>query len=167
VVLVCGDAAAVRDATAADGACVVAVTSPLDRRIATGLIDGGAQGVLAVGMAGERLAEAVRAVAAGFIVVPQEVRDARRRPVLTMRQQQILSLVVLGLRNGEIAGRLFLTENTVKTHLAAIYAKLGVNSRKEAVDMVLDPSSGLGPGVLGMTGVRRVGGGYTPPTTGS
>ena len=167
VLLVCGNVAAVVDAAASGAARIVAVASPLDRRIATALIEAGAHGVVAVGTVAGRLAEAVRAVAAGFIVMPEEVRDAVRRPVLTARQQQILGLVVLGLRNGEIAGRLFLTENTVKTHLAAIYTKLGVNSRKEAVDLVLDPASGLGPGVLGLSGMRRVRGGYSPPSASS
>jgi DNA-binding NarL/FixJ family response regulator len=45
---------------------------------------------------------------------------------------EVLALVVAGLRNAEIAERLFLTQKTVSHHLSAIYAKLGVETRIEA-----------------------------------
>ncbi len=48
---------------------------------------------------------------------------------LTQREWEILALVANGCHNKEIAGRLFISENTVKTHLYTIYKKLGVSSR--------------------------------------
>jgi DNA-binding CsgD family transcriptional regulator len=51
---------------------------------------------------------------------------------LTHRETEVLALVAAGLRNAEIADRLYLTPNTVGHHLSAIYAKLGVASRTEA-----------------------------------
>ncbi len=51
---------------------------------------------------------------------------------LTQREAEVLSLVAAGLRNAEIAERLYLTPKTVSHHLSAIYAKLGVETRIEA-----------------------------------
>jgi DNA-binding CsgD family transcriptional regulator len=51
---------------------------------------------------------------------------------LTQREAEVLVLVAAGLRNAEIANRLFMTPKTVSNHLAAIYAKLGVTTRTEA-----------------------------------
>ncbi len=50
---------------------------------------------------------------------------------LTAREAEVLALVAAGLRNAEIAERLFLTPKTVSHHLSAIYAKLGVETRIE------------------------------------
>ena len=58
---------------------------------------------------------------------------ARAIPTLTPRQAEVLYLVAMGCANGEIAGRLGLAEQTVRNHLWAIYAALGVRGRIEAV----------------------------------
>jgi DNA-binding NarL/FixJ family response regulator len=63
--------------------------------------------------------------------------------VFSYREKQVLELVLAGLTNGEIAGRLYLSESTVKSHLASSFRKLGVSSRVEAARRVLDPDSGL------------------------
>ena len=61
-------------------------------------------------------------------------RATRANPAgLTQRELEVLGLVVTGLRNAEIAERLFLTPKTVGHHISAIYAKLGVTNRAEAV----------------------------------
>ena len=51
---------------------------------------------------------------------------------LTRREAEVLALVAAGLRNADIAERLYLTPKTVSHHLSAIYAKLGVDTRIEA-----------------------------------
>lgn len=61
-------------------------------------------------------------------------RATRANPAgLTQRELEVLELVVTGLRNADIAERLFLTSKTVGHHISAIYAKLGVANRAEAV----------------------------------
>ncbi len=57
---------------------------------------------------------------------------------LSGREFEVASLLASGLRNDEIAARLFVSRNTVKTHLAHIYSKLGVRSRTEAVARCLE-----------------------------
>ena len=70
-------------------------------------------------------------------------RGSRRRAVtgwssLTPAEVEVARLVAEGLRNAQIAGKLFVTEATVKTHLVHIYAKLGVGNRAELTAMVLN-----------------------------
>jgi DNA-binding NarL/FixJ family response regulator len=149
---------------APDGAVVLAVADEIDRRTATALLDAGADGVALAGDPPAALADAVRAVASGYVVVASAARHAVRRPVFTTRQKQILGLLVLGLSNREIAQRLFLSEPTVKMHLTAAFAALGVRSRKEAIDVILDPAAGLGTGILGIADPRETQSGYGPPS---
>jgi len=58
---------------------------------------------------------------------------------------------VLHLSNAEIARNLYLSESNVKNHLSSAFAKLGVSSRNEAAELILDRDSGLGPGILRIT----------------
>jgi DNA-binding CsgD family transcriptional regulator len=53
---------------------------------------------------------------------------------LTAREVEVLRLVAAGLSNGEIAERLFLSPNTVKVHVANVFAKLDVNTRAAATE---------------------------------
>ncbi len=62
---------------------------------------------------------------------------------LTERETEILSLIGKGLSNGEIAGRLFLSEGTVRNHVSSILAKLGVSDRTQAA--VIAIQHGLTP----------------------
>jgi DNA-binding NarL/FixJ family response regulator len=55
------------------------------------------------------------------------------RPRLTEREQQVLALMIDGRDNAEIAGELFISQSTVKNHVASILAKLGVENRVQAV----------------------------------
>lgn len=124
----------------------------VSERVANGdirkALDAGADGIIATAQVDDALAITVQAVAAGQVVVPQGSREQVQKPVLTTREKQILGLVVMGMSNGEIASQLFLAESTVKSHLSAGFAKLGVGSRNEAVTLILDPERGRGLGIL-------------------
>jgi DNA-binding NarL/FixJ family response regulator len=110
----------------------------------------GASGFLLKDVTAERLFDAVRVVAAGeALLAPSVTRRligefARTRPTtdatptaaiasLTPRETQVLRLVAEGLSNPEIATRLVVTEETVKTHVGRVLAKLGLRDRTQAV----------------------------------
>lgn len=114
-------------------------------------LDQGADGVILESDAPFSLDATVRAVAAGQIVVPRELHERRARPALSARERQVLSMIVLGCSNREIGGRLHIAETTVKTHVRSSFRKLGVHSRAEACNRILDPASGLGLGILGLS----------------
>jgi DNA-binding NarL/FixJ family response regulator len=126
---------------------VIGVASQIDRSLTQRMLSAGVSGVVSRNDPA-MLPAAARAVAAGFIVVPVNARQALVRPTFTAREKQILGLVVLGSRNREIADRLFISEATVKMHMTNVMRKLGVRSRREAVDLILDPDAGLGAGIL-------------------
>lgn len=129
---------------------IVIVASPT-RRTVQDALNQGAHAVVSADDAEESLAPAVRAVCAGLVAVPSELRDPLSRPLMSARERQILSMVVLGFANREIANKLFVAETTVKSHLSSVYRKLGVRSRQEATALVLDPTDGYGIGVLGLS----------------
>jgi len=61
------------------------------------------------------------------------IRRSEHAPALTLREREILDLLADGLGNKQIAGRLGISTNTVKTHLELLFEKLDVASRAEAV----------------------------------
>ena len=67
---------------------------------------------------------------------------------LTQREHDILALLAEGRANREIAQRLYLSEKTVKAHLAAIFRKLGVTNRTQAAMMAVQMGVGPIPGAL-------------------
>ncbi len=111
----------------------------------------GVRGILSDDASGDEIVAAVDAAVAGLVVVAPELltdpvgdgaRDvaaARRQqsaiamPPLTPREREILSMLAEGLPNKVIAARLAISEHTVKTHLEAIFDKLGASTRAEAV----------------------------------
>src|SRR5215469_8996516 len=110
----------------------------------------GASGFLLKDVTAEHLFDAVRIVAAGEALLAQQVTRrlisefARMRPSaqgkagqplgsLTARETEVLKLLAEGLSNPEIAARLVVTEETVKTHVSRILAKLGLRDRTQAV----------------------------------
>jgi DNA-binding NarL/FixJ family response regulator len=118
----------------------------------------GAGGFLLKDVTAERLFEAVRVVAAGeALLAPTVTRRliaefARLRPqpvapaaaglaALTPRETEVLRLVAEGLSNPEIAVRLVVTDETVKTHVSRVLGKLHLRDRTQAV--VIAYESGL------------------------
>jgi DNA-binding NarL/FixJ family response regulator len=99
----------------------------------------------------QSLGLAVRSACSGLLSFPASLRGALVRPVLSAREKQVLGLVVLGLTNGEIAGRLHLSQSTVKSHLSSSFSKLGARSRSEAAAIILDPNTGFGAGILAIS----------------
>ncbi len=141
---------------APDVAVLVLTTFADDESILTAL-RAGARGYLTKDAGRAELAAAVRAVARGQSTFAPEVgariigsltaappvRAADRPgalvarfPTLTRREAEVLGLVADGLSNGEIASALFVGTSTVKTHINAIFAKLGVQSRPQAIALV-------------------------------
>jgi DNA-binding NarL/FixJ family response regulator len=106
----------------------------------------------------QTLVPAVAAAASGQVCVPSQGVIGVSRPVLSIREKQVMGLVAMGLMNVEIADRLFLAESTVKSHLSSAFAKLGVRSRHEAVELLLNPASGLGLGILSLDDADAPGG---------
>jgi len=109
----------------------------------------GASGFLLKDASAQDLAAAVRVVAAGdALLAPSVTRrlvaefarlGGPRAPTrarldqLTERETEVLALVAQGLSNTQIAGHLFVTEQTVKSHVSRIFMKLGVSDRAQAV----------------------------------
>jgi DNA-binding NarL/FixJ family response regulator len=142
---------ATRQITAAEAApkVLILTTFDLDEYVFDAL-RAGASGFLLKDVTAERLFEAVRVVAAGeALLAPAVTRRlisefARIRPpaaaapptalaALTPRETEVLRLVAEGLSNPEIAMRLVVTEETVKTHVSRVLGKLGLRDRTQAV----------------------------------
>jgi DNA-binding NarL/FixJ family response regulator len=135
---------------APDGARILILTTfDLDQYVYDALRSG-ASGFLLKDVTAERLFDAVRVIAAGqALLAPAVTRRlisefAQFRPsttapsptaltVLTPRETQVLRLVAEGLSNPEIAARLVVTEETVKTHVSRMLTKLGLRDRTQAV----------------------------------
>ncbi|HWY90525.1 MAG TPA: helix-turn-helix transcriptional regulator [Solirubrobacteraceae bacterium] len=112
----------------------------------------GAAGVVVYDELKTCLGPCLRAVRAGQICVPRGHWREVEAPVLSTREKQVLGLVALGCMNRQIAERLFLAESTVKGHLSSAFGKLGVRSRSEAADLIMNPERGLGRGILALGG---------------
>ncbi|MBX6360310.1 response regulator [Pseudacidobacterium ailaaui] len=104
-------------------------------------LQAGAKGYLLKGMSTEELTEAIRTVHAGKSRIPAIVAErlASRMggPSLTARELEVLRRIVRGRSNKEIAGDLFISEATVKTHINSILSKLGVGDRTQAATTAL------------------------------
>jgi DNA-binding NarL/FixJ family response regulator len=145
---------------------LILTTFDLDQYVYDALC-AGASGFLLKDVTAERLFDAVRVIASGeALLAPTVTRRligefTRLRPrpaegpnaalaALTPRETEVLRLVAEGLSNPEIAARLVVTEETVKTHVSRVLSKLGLRGRTQAVVTAYEsglviPRSG-GPG---------------------
>ena len=92
---------------------------------------------------GLRLARAKEVVVVREVRIPEggpfELDSEKLKELgITQREHEILGLIAEGLSNREIGERLFVSENTVKTHSSRLFAKLGVNRRVQAVQKARD-----------------------------
>lgn len=104
-----------------------------------GAIEAGAAGYLLKDTAPDAIIEGIRRAAAGDMIISPElttrVLQGMRNPLpkLTEREIDVLRLLATGAANKEIAQKLFVTEATVKSHIAHIFTKLDVDSRSRAI----------------------------------
>jgi DNA-binding NarL/FixJ family response regulator len=125
---------------------VVMVSATADRSIVTAALAAGASGFIPKSLRRGAIVDALRAVLAGDIHVPDDIADPAeadesreiwsRIEQLTPQQKVVLGLLVRGRLNKQIAYELGVSMTTVKAHVSAILAKLRVFSRTQAVILV-------------------------------
>jgi NarL family two-component system response regulator LiaR len=125
---------------------VIALTSFKEGALIKNALEAGAIGYILKDISADDLARAIRAAHAGRATLSPEaaqslVETANLPPApgldLTERERAVLALMVEGLNNTQIAGRLTVSPSTVKSHVSNILSKLGVSSRTEAVTLAL------------------------------
>jgi DNA-binding NarL/FixJ family response regulator len=120
------------------GAAILVVSPRSTATAVRRTLDAGADALVFETELFQALVPALRAVESGQSVVPRNMRAGVERPYLSHRERQVLGLVCEGLTNAEIARSLVLAESTIKSHMASIFTKFGVHSRKEAVAVFND-----------------------------
>jgi DNA-binding NarL/FixJ family response regulator len=104
-------------------------------------LQAGARGYLLKGMDTDELLAAIRTVHSGKSRIPgpvaERLAERMNTPALTDRETEVLSLIVGGNSNKEIAAALFISEATVKTHINSLLSKLGVSDRTQAATTAL------------------------------
>jgi DNA-binding NarL/FixJ family response regulator len=133
-------------------ALVVVICPAIERWEVRAVLGAGASGVVLEEEMGGALGPCLQAVRVGQVCVPRGHGRQVAPPALSMREKQILGLVVMGYMNSQIAEQLFLAESTVKSHLSSAFGKLGVRSRNEAVNLIMDSERGFGMGILALGG---------------
>ncbi len=123
---------------------VVLLSAHLDSDLAYRAVAAGARGYLSKQAARQEICDGIALVADGGTAFAPEVQTGlaselherergQQGPVLTSREREVLKLVAAGQSAPEIAERIHLSPATVKSHLQAIYDKLGVAERAAAV----------------------------------
>ena len=125
---------------------VIALTSFKEGEMIKNALEAGAIGYLLKDVSADELVRAIRAAYGGRATLSPEVaqslvQTANQPPTpgldLTQREREVLGLMIEGLNNTQIAGRLTVSPSTIKSHVSNILAKLGVASRTEAVTLAL------------------------------
>jgi DNA-binding NarL/FixJ family response regulator len=120
---------------------IVLLSGSANTQIMRQVLQAGAAGFVTKSCVSDELLRAVRSVLDGDIYLPQELTSAPPpnpqnpigRPLLTQRQDLVLRCLLDGLANREIAEQLHVSEETVKTHVAAILRHFDVQNRTQAV----------------------------------
>lgn len=132
---------------------VIALTSFGEERLIKDVLEAGAISYLFKKISADDLAAAIRAARDGIPTYAPEVTDILVKSIqepqptfenLTVREREVLSLMVKGLGNVEISKQLVISRSTTKAHVSSILAKLGVANRTEATIMVLKQNFNLG-----------------------
>lgn len=125
---------------------IIALTSFKESELIRSALEAGAIGYLLKDVSADDLAQAIRAAHAGRATLSPDaaqslVERANQPPApgldLTEREREVLSLMIEGLNNIQIAGKLTVSPSTIKSHVGNILSKLGVASRTEAVTLAL------------------------------
>jgi len=126
---------------------IVMLTMHQDHDVLTNAIRAGATGYLVKDCSIEEVAATVRAAAAGELALSPELaasmlnevrkidataRDEHER-IITKREEEVLQLIADGCSTPEVASKLYISQKTVKNHLASIYEKLDARDRTQAV----------------------------------
>jgi two-component system, NarL family, response regulator LiaR len=115
-------------------------------------MEAGAQGFISKAVPRQQIIEGIKGTARGDrIILTQRSQHAQmdaalrwpgRELGLTERESELLSMLSTGMTNRELGSHLYISENTIKTHLRRLYAKLGVRNRAQAASLA-------GQGILG------------------
>lgn len=125
---------------------VIVLTSFKEGDLVKNALGAGAIGYLLKDVSADELARAIRAAYSGRSTLSPEAAQALVQSTnqtldisfdLTEREHEVLVLMVEGLNNTQIAGRLIVSPSTVKSHVSNILSKFGVASRTEAVTLAL------------------------------
>lgn len=134
---------------------IIALTSFKEGDIIKNALEAGAIGYLLKDISADELVWAIRAAYAGRATLSPEAAQALVETVsqppppgqdLTGREREVLSLMIEGLNNTQIAAKLTVSPSTIKSHVSSILSKLGVSSRTEAVALAL--RSGIIPPIV-------------------
>jgi len=137
---------------------IIALTSFKEGKIIKKALEAGAIGYLLKDISADDLVRAIRAAHTGRATLSPEaaqslVESSNLPPApgldLTEREREVLTLMIEGLNNTQIAAKLTVSPSTIKSHVSNILAKLGVASRTEAVTLALRSGIAAPPGGVG------------------
>jgi DNA-binding NarL/FixJ family response regulator len=124
------------------GSAVILFTAYSDRALLARGMESGAKGYLLKEAAHDTLLRAIERVAAGegFVdpaLMPSVLAAKDREGLLTSREREILQLLADGMSNSDVAAELFISQETVKSHVRHILSKLEADTRTHAVAIAL------------------------------